>query len=308
MPSINSIRQSNGRSITIFLALAAIGAAFIYESYHAALDEYAGGIGLLLLLLSFILPEIIIWLLAAVGAVRLKNYAMSIRDSDDGLALDYVANSLLLFVLYVVLVSIGGTIVDAAAGSTYEKLTIALTNHIPLAIILVAAILLWIGSKKLLKMLEQADKEPWVPSLRFCVTTVIFTTFALIFTINFYYFAADIREADGMPRFALSPALLLATYVLPHLLAWLFGLLACVNLATYARSVTGVIYKDLFKNLLRGVVIVFLCTFLAQVLLSTITVDEPSPVLVTVYGVLLLYLYGFYLVYKGTKNLERLEQ
>lgn len=309
MPTLHSIEQAWGRSALIYTVIALFGAAFIYESYQTALLQHQGGMGFFLLHLSFSLPEVLIWLLATVGALRFKNYAMSIKTSSDGSALDYIANALLLLVLYVVLVSLGGTITDVAANTRFERLTINLVSHAPLAVILLSAILLWTGSKQLLKLIDYKPQVAWFPSLRFCVTVVIFVSFSLIFTLNFYHFADSVQKSEDIMRFALEPHMLLLTYVLPHLITWLLGLLACVNLGKYAHQVSGVIYKQLFRDLQRGVVVVFVSTFLAQVLISTLTTDDDmSIVLLTVYAVLLLCLWGFYLVYRGTKQLERLEQ
>ena len=54
-------------------------------------------------LLSIIIPLIITWMLATFGTVRLKTYAHSIIDSKDGRSLNYIADSLLLLLAYIVM-------------------------------------------------------------------------------------------------------------------------------------------------------------------------------------------------------------
>jgi hypothetical protein len=297
------------RSLLIYGAIALIGIFFIYGSYQVALSHHAGSIGYFMLHLSFSLPEILIWLIAAIGAVRLKNYAMSIRTSQDGAGLNKVANALLLLVLYVILISVRGTITGAAADGRFEKGAVSLMNYLPLAVIALSALSLWLGSRELVRLVAHPKAEAWVPSGRFCAATVVLVIFALAYTLNFYRFVDDLQSSGDMTRFAASPTWLLFTYVLPHLAAWLLSFLACVNLAVYARRVTGIIYKELFRNLQRGVLLVFICTFLAQVLISSVhNDDELGWVLFSVYIVLLLCLFGFYLVYRGTRQLERIEQ
>jgi len=63
------------------------------------------------------------------------------------------------------------------------------------------------------------------------------------------------------------------------------GCLACVNLGHYAHHVEGVIYKPLFRGLYRGLLTVFICTLIVQVLLATnISVQEFGPTMLLVFG------------------------
>jgi hypothetical protein len=299
----------NYRHSLAYGLLAVLGLAFIISSYKVALKDHDGSFDYFLLHLSINLPEIAIWLLSMVGAMRLKNYAISIRSSRDGNALDDIANALLLLVVYTVLLSMMGFINNLFAHTGLIGTVVAFSNHLPLLIILLSAILLWRGSVKLLTLMNTKNSRAKYSSPFLAGIFIIYALFILAFTENFYHYMTSVNRDVDNPRFLLAPGVLMFTYVLPHLITWLYGLLAALNLAYYSRHVSGVIYKQLFRNLQRGVVLVFFCTFVAQILIaSTVSDQNMGVILGLIYVVLLLGIVGFWLVYKGTKSLELLEK
>jgi len=81
---------------------------------------------------------------------------------------------------------------------------------------------------------------------------VLFGIFALLFAVNFYLHATQVRGDYGMPRFTFPINILMFSYLLPSIVMWALGLLACANLAWYARHTPGTIYKRLFRQPLPG--------------------------------------------------------
>jgi hypothetical protein len=101
---------------------------------------------------------------------------------------------------------------------------------------------------------------------------------------------------------------LLVTYVLPHIVMWLLGLLACLHLAHYSRYVSGRIYRAFLRDLTIGLLTVYICTYVAQIV-STMNSNSRhfTPALLLVFLILLLSLAGYWLIYRGSSRLQRIE-
>jgi hypothetical protein len=113
----------------------------------------------------------------------------------------------------------------------------------------------------------------------------------------------------GLPRFSLPANVLLITYVLPHSLVWLFGIISAVDLNRYSRHVSGRIYKKLFKDFRTGVILVYLCIFFAQlIMLSPVIITNFSLGLVLIYVVLVLAIVGFQYIFRGARKLQLVEE
>lgn len=281
----------------------ALGVVFIYLSYWASVN----GIDTerpFAIQLTIIIPEIIIWTLAAVGATRFKQYAVAIRDSADGKSLDLIANGLLLMVAYIIVMTTAGTVVDMLNHSRYLTTAILLRNHLPVAIALASVMYLYGGSRQLRKLVP--DKV-W-PRSHIVLLVALSTAFFIVFAWDFYRSVPHLPRENGIPRFILPVDVLLFTYVLPHIILWLTGLLAVINLAHYAAKTPGKLYRYVFKDLYRGILLVYVCIFIAQlIIISSLIVGRITLGLGIVYGVLLLAMIGFLLVFRGAKRLHDIE-
>jgi hypothetical protein len=259
----------------------------------------------LLVRLTITIPEIIIWLIASVGAFRFKKYATSIKNYPDGKGLDKIANALLLLVLYIILLTTASTIVNLLAHTEYLDITIALKNHLPVITILASALFLLRGSEDLN---EVVGDDIWTkPRLLLLVGSAL--VFFMVFGYVFYTAQPNLMTTNGMPRFALPVQVLLVTYILPHVIVWFMGLKAAVNLINYTSQVRGVVYKSLFKDLYRGVLLTFICIFTAQfIIITSMVATQPNFALGLIYGVLILALVGFALILRGARKLDKIEQ
>jgi hypothetical protein len=253
--------------------------------------------------LSVAIPEVIIWLLALRGAVRFKEYAMSIRNENDGRGLNDIANALLLLVLYVVLLTSAESIKLLARNTQHLNETIVIANHLPIVVALLSVFFFFRGTRKLkvIVPLKLSTKT----AIAIAITTI---TAGVLFLIDFHHFEPGLPTQGGIPRFVAPVNTLIFTYALPYVVVWVLGVYSCIGLYIYSRKVRGAIYRDLFKTLNRGVLIVFLCIFLAQILIATIpNADKLSFSTILVYSLLILGIYGFLLIYKGSENLHEIE-
>jgi hypothetical protein len=177
-------------------------------------------------------------------------------------------------------------------------------NHIPLAIALISSIQLFRGSRGLGKITRQ---RIWNGRSSIIAGVVAVVGFGF-FTWNFYMIQPSLTIAGQVSRFVVSKPILLFTYVLPHIALWSLGLLACINLAYYASRVKGVVYRSLLGDLYHGILIVFICIFLAQYLIMTTpSLKGFSWRVLLIYLELLLTTYGFMLIRRGAQKLSMIE-
>lgn len=293
----NDLWSSNTLPYIIPLLL---GGIFTYLSLKIS----TAGERSLLIQLSIVIPEVLIWTIASVGAFRFKNYANLIKDHKDGKALNNIANSLLLLVLYIILLTTASTIVTLLAETDYLQVAIALRNHLPIIVILASVFFLLKGSEDLNKIVANTV---WTKTRLLWLVGASFVFF-IIFGYVFYTAQPNLAMVDGIPRFALPAHALLVTYILPHVIVWFVGLKACINLINYASRVTGLVYKSLFKDLYRGIILTFACIFIAQFIIITgAAVTRLSFMLILIYVVLILATLGFILILKGARKLDKIE-
>lgn len=165
--------------------------------------------------------------------------------------------------------------------------------------------MLYVGTEKL----NHASKaDIWLIG-RYRVILLVSLVVFIWFSVQFYITAPATATANSLPRFALLRDALVFTYVLPHIVAWLLGVVACLHLATYEHKAPGTVYRALFQDLYKGLMLVFLCMSAAQfIIISSLTVDEFSPLLGLSYGIIALAVQGFVMIDRGTNQLTRLEQ
>lgn len=258
----------------------------------------------LMIRLSISVVEVVLWLIAFHSAVRFKRYANSIKQSEDGKSLGYVANGLLLLVAYIVAIGLGVVLVDLVRDSSNRNMAIAAKNYLPLGIALASSLYLYVGSRRLAGLAGSKRRN----YRREQGYKVLFGIFALLFAINFYLHAAQARGDYGLHRFAYSINVMMVSYLLPYVVIWALSLLACANLAWYARHTPGTIYKRLFNNLYLGILTVLLSIFTFQLLLiSPLDFIGLSSGIMIVYGILFMAIFGFVLVYRGAQKLAKLE-
>jgi hypothetical protein len=295
-----------------YAAIFLISAAFIYIMYTASwiISESSQTIDSTSYFqthLATFIVEIVLWVVIARAAIRLKSYTRLVISSKDGQALDYIANAFLLSLAYAIFFGMASTIKTLFWHTPYLNMVTTITNLLPVAIVLLGTVLLFIGSVKLARMLPVPQQH--LGSWKRTAPLIAFLIAAGFFAWYLYRSAPSLLDDDGLQHFALSPILLLFTYIIPYIAVWLFGLLACLNIAHYANHVKGIVYRPLFRNLYKGLMISFIGTYLAQAFyLSNLPSNRIGIGLLIIIGVLLLLIYGCLLVYRGTSQLSLIEK
>ena len=261
--------------------------------------------GLPLSQLLILVLEVIIWFLGARSAQHFKNYAVSIKSTDEGRAMNNLANGLLWLVAYTALLTFTSSLIALFDHTPYDRMVTMLAIYLPLSIAVLASMLLFVGSAQLVSLMKRAF---WTPH-RILYFLLAYAVLMLSFIVEFYVQSPFAQNVDGNHRFVMPTLLVMLTYVLPYVLIWLAAIVASINLAWYTQNVDGRLYKTLFRNANRGIALVFVCTFLAQLLIcSPFTETQPVFDNGLTFGVLILLGIGFSLIYRGAKQLECLEE
>jgi hypothetical protein len=295
-------------STYVYAAIASVFLAFILIMFRAAslIHKFNSRIDTHLYLITHLLTlacEVVLWYVVARSAIRFKSYALSVIESRDGRALNYIANAVALGLLYAILFGMASTVKTVFWQSPHLKLVTTCTNLLPVAVILAASVYLFAGTRALMWLLPNHKKGARV----WQYISLLFI-FVVGYAMYFYHVAAHLLDDDGLHHFGLSPGTLLLTYVLPYAMAWLLGLLSCLNLSRYAKQVRGTIYKSLFRNLYLGITTSFVGMYLVQIFyVSNLYSNKFSPGLFFIIAVIALLIRGSLQIYSGVNKLYMIE-
>lgn len=253
--------------------------------------------------LSIAVGEILVWFVAATVAVKVKNYALSLDGEADGRAINTIANGLLWLVVYIISLSVATDFAAVFYGTSWSSLATMIHNHLPVIFIIISTLFLYKGADSLNRIAPQVIWD----SRRIIFGIVLSSILVSIFAWRFYTIAPTLVDGIDRPRFALSASALMFTYVLPHIIVWILGGLACINLANYGMKIKGVLYRKFFQDLYKGLLLIYMCTFFGQALIVTTNSDNISSNLLPIFAVILLSVYGYWLTFRGTSRLVLLD-
>lgn len=263
----------------------------------------AGKIGVAVMAVSIVLVQMVIWWVAMRGANDFMRYIQTIKNTPDGKGMSDIAKALLWLITYIILVPLTTSAADITRQRSYHTILVFLHNHLPIVAMIIAVSYLYRGSRKLVRLTSSPLHRGWL-----ALVLALFAAVAAIFVWHFYQVVPAMFENAQVANFTLTLPTLLFTYVLPQIIAWLVGVLAVFNLWHYSTHVQGNIYRVLFSNLYLGIFLVFVGTFITQLLIaSAITLSRFSLGVVTIYAVLLLGIIGYLLIYRGVNRLIKLE-
>jgi hypothetical protein len=295
----------------IYAAIALISVVSIYVIYQAAqvIGRANTAIDSQLYFqthVATLAAEIVLWVIIARAAVHLKAYTRVVADSTDGRALGLIADAFLVSLVYAVSFGLASTIKTLFYNSPYLDAATTFTNLMPLVAVLLFAITLFKGSVQLMGIVSV--KCRLFSSWSHFTTVALYAVASILFAWYLYRTAPSITDDDGLRHFALSSPVLLVTYIIPYMAVWLLGLLSCINIGYYGKRVQGLLYRPLFRDVYRGLVISFIGIFLAQIFyLADVQSNRFGPGLLLVFGVITFLIYGCYLVYRGTSQLSQIE-
>ncbi|HET9098014.1 MAG TPA: hypothetical protein VFN51_00170 [Candidatus Saccharimonadales bacterium] len=249
-------------------------------------------------------PIVLMWSIAFMSALRMKTYAVAIRGTQDGYGMNRIADSLLLITLYVILLTSSRYVVGLYKDSAKLGTMVSVENYLPLFTILTSSLLLLSGASYLNKIV------PLVIRWRYRLVAILCWLIASALYISRFVRVTGGSSKQGLlPMFVLPQKLLLYTYALPHAIMWGAGLTGCAFIANYSLKVKGSIYRSCLTDLYKGVALVFIGIYISQFfILSNLTINRFSLGLVLVIMLEAVGIIGFYLVYRASGKLDRLEK
>jgi hypothetical protein len=258
--------------------------------------------------LTIVIPYILIWLTALVGYLRLRNYALQIRDSKDGKAFRTISTGVLWLCLWLPISTITTALFRhyyALHPSTTANL-VRIDNYINLIVLLFGFLYVYLGSKQLLSLVK---KPAFTATHVIMLGYIVFSALYVLLTLR-----DPTRQfpttAVPLATYYEPDAILVLTIVIPRLLMWFLGILGVYNIYVFSKFVKGSIYKAALNKLALGLGTIVLAVIVLRCVqsLSSILLDMSLTVLlVFVYALLLMISAGYILVSRGAKNLQKLE-
>jgi hypothetical protein len=253
------------------------------------------------LVLLLLVPYGVIWFVALYGALRLRTYVETILHTPDGVGFGRIDLGLFALLLALVIPSVLSSIAGFYSSSSELAISLGiLANYSDTILPFVAFGIIYVGTMNLTKLVKRAPLS-FLQRSMFLIPLIVFTPL---------YFWLTFSTPTGATTYHLPDFLILGTIMVPSLLAWVFGILASVNMGFYGREVQGVIYKKSVVLLVRGV----LGLTLGDIIYLVVTSLGPYLSFVGT-GVLLVVVYlflgvlgaGFIFVARGAIRLSKLE-
>lgn len=285
----------------IYAVLTLFGPVANAGQYHLSF------LALLLLRLTIILPLLIIWLVAARGALRFWRYAGMLHGSPEEPAMRNIARGLIWAAVYIVSIGLPGAVLPYIHDETWRHIWIGLDTFLPLVLSLVAFVQLYLGSQLLGSV---GHFVTW--TRRFALVVLLYLVFCVVFVMGFVYHPDFLHgnSADTSITGVLTTPQLLVGVVLPYLVLWFLGLVTCANITKFSRYVTGSLYRRALRGLVAGIVgiIVFAVVLQALTLVSPALEHASLGILLlVVYGLVILYAVGFAFIAVGSRQLIQIE-
>ncbi|HEY6736088.1 MAG TPA: hypothetical protein VI322_00055 [Candidatus Saccharimonadia bacterium] len=282
---------------TLSVVMAHISASQSYQLDYVTLN---------IIRLTFALPILVIWLLAAQSIMRFARYARLVAKTPEGPAFSRIAQGLGWLFAYVLALMILPRLAAMFAHSALVLPAVFVRNHLPVALLVVAFSLLYLGSVRLIKRVpvEPSYHSTTLRWLAYCVFVVIFVTI-------FFGTKADGTSPDGVPFFAVPHSVLLFTLILPSIIAWGLGLTAVFFVYRYSRFAKGSVYRAALRWLAAGLAASIGFTILVElVLLNTPALRGLglATLSLLIYLFVAIYAVGGLLVARGASKLALIEE
>jgi hypothetical protein len=261
-----------------------------------------------LLLFTIVFPYIVIWTISFVAYLRFRSYSMAINSGKDGEAWREVTKGILWIILSLPVYSS----INALSAILYRNNPAWTANlvrfdiYVSLIVMALGLIYIYRGSTQLLSVVH---KYQFHTSLKLVLAYV---AFAGVYTFMTFHDATRTLPDDHVMRATYYEPdwLILFTIVIPRLLMWFVGLQALYNITLYFQKVRGKLYKSALINLTQGIAAVLAATMLLRVLQtlnSVLARFGVGMVLMIIYLLLIGLGIGYFLLDKGARKLEALE-
>jgi len=265
-----------------------------------------------LLQLTLVIPIATTWFLAVFAGVRFKRYANKIGDYPDGEAINWLANGLLTLGFVSLATSLFSVFVNYQEPNTMVYRNLRIESNI-LGVLAIAAVFLLIyrGSRRLLKLIDRPDSETDVRTRLIATILTVILTASYAASLFTDAYRSSTPDALKHTSFYMSDAWLFFVILIPTVIVWAIGSQAMANLIVYQANVKGTTYRQVFKQLSVGLTLV-LSIYILMTILTTISQfligASLKSVLIFLYIFIIVYASGFIIIARGANNLSKIEE
>lgn len=256
----------------------------------------------LILGLTVLVPQLIIWYVAFYGYAKLKHYSLLIKGTNDGRQVAYITSGILLLALSLPVNSILSglySLIESNSNSDFYALAVV-KNYIMLLLPLAGFVYISRGAHGLSRLTKRK------PRLR---TTYGLTALLVIVSVIYCYAMFTSPNLDAI--YHMPDWLVALTIVAPYLFTWFIGIVAAYKIHLYGRNAPGKLYQRTWTMLATGIGSIVVMQTVVQYV-STITLQFSSlqivRLFITIYILLAALALGYALVAIGAKRLQKIEE
>jgi hypothetical protein len=297
----------------LFLGLFAI---YAFLSFMTPASEATARYGLTyaqlnLVRISYLVPNLLIWLLAGMAVVRLHKYTKLVKGSPESKSFDQIAEGLLLLFLALIIPPFLSLLTAYDPGDqVIQKLVTIFRNYITIILYITSFWQLRQGSRALNQTIGLTTAA-YDGARKAVYGLVAILGTAYIYTIYQNQFRTESADPLIRSTYFLPDWLILASIIAPYIMIWLLGLLAIVNFREFSKTVTGVVYKKAFNNTANGLIAIISLSvslqFLSQ-LAGFFGRARLSVILGIIYIILLVMAIGYFFIARGVRALTAIEE
>ncbi len=292
--------------VFILLVVVYIVLTFALPADPQVLSKYGiSSVQAKLLNLTIVGPLTLIYLVALKGFLRIHSYSRRIRETKEGIHFNNLSGGLMVLAFSLPINSI---ISAVASYMKYEHV-----NFYPVMNILRIYMTLIFAAVSIYFIAKGAEGLAANTTRRRLKISASYALAGPIILASVYTWLITLPENSALdnPYQNLPDWLLILTLAIPYTLVWSIGVRAASQLFLYQKSIKGVIYKQAFDNLSKGLGVLIATSIFIQ-LITTLSEQlnrlNLTPLLLIVYLLVMLYAVGYGLVASGAKKLKKIEE
>jgi len=273
---------------------------------HALAQYHLSVLHARILSTTIVLPVIAIWLVAMYGFVKLKEYAELIKKSPDGQAFNNMSTGVLFLAIGSPITSIVSSISTLLVRQHpgWQPAVTIINNYIGLVIMALGMYYIARGAEQLVSLIRKRSSEREQHYL-----VLLFITLSTFY--SYFIITRPIHNQLEQRIYYIPNVLILLTLAIPYLYFWYRGLLGAYNLYHYQKHVEGKIYKGSLSWVAAGIATIIAASILVRLLVTIsarISTLSLTPLLLIIYGFLVMAALGYVLIAIGAKRLRRIEE
>jgi hypothetical protein len=309
-----AIATRSVRTSPIILLVLVLWGAYVYLSLTTPTTPnnpiHLSAMQVTLLKLSVAIPYLLTWLAAAYSTIKIKRYAVAIKPSKESYAFTNIARGTAILLASLILSTFASSIRSYFVGyAEMRSILTILTNYAYVFPYLLAFIFLLKGTRQL--ALQNGNLK--ISMSNYIFFTVLLIVLAYIWLELIFSNQYRVIAGTGSPfaSYYLKDSLLILTIVLPSLITWVIGFFSVLQLRSYYKKVSGILYRRALSSLFYGVVGVIFASIFLQALLSLGArrlIDLGLERLLTlIYIFVIIQVVGFIFISRGARKLTKIE-